>query len=44
MSVFKPFSPADLIVTPFEVDKTFTFKGNELTSSNVGIERYIGKY
>jgi hypothetical protein len=43
MSVFKPFSPADLIVTPFEVDKTFTFKGNELTSSNVGIERYIGK-
>ena len=43
MSVFKPFSPADLIVTPFEVDKTFTFKGNELTGSNVSIERYIGK-
>ena len=43
MSIFKPFSPADLIVTPFEVDKTFTFKGNELTGSNVGIERYIGK-
>ena len=43
MSVFKPFSPADLIVTPFEVDKTFTFKGRELIDSNVGIERYIGK-
>ena len=43
MSIFKPFSPADLIVTPFEVDKSFVFKGNELTGSNVGIERYIGK-
>ena len=43
MSVYKPFSPEDLIITPFEVNKTFTFRGNELTGSNVGIERYIGR-
>ena len=43
MSVYKPFTTADLIVTPFEVNKSFTFTGNELTGSNVGIERYIGK-
>ena len=43
MSVYKPFTTADLIVTPFEVNKSFSFDGNELTLSNIGIERYIGK-
>jgi hypothetical protein len=43
MSVYKPFTTADLIVTPFEVNKSFSFIGSELTMSNVGIERYIGK-
>lgn len=43
MSVYKPFTTADIIVTPFEVNKSFSFKGGELTGSNVGIEKYTGK-
>jgi len=43
MSVFKSFITSDVIVSPFEVNKSFTFKGNELTASNVEIDRYIGK-
>lgn len=44
MSVFKPFITSDVLVSPFEVNKSFTFKGNsELTSSNVEIDRYIGQ-
>lgn len=43
MSVFKSFITSDVIVSPFEVNKSFTFKGNELTGSNVGIDRYLGK-
>ena len=43
MSVFKSFITSDVIVSPFEVNKSFTFKGNELTASNVEIDRYIGR-
>jgi hypothetical protein len=43
MSVFKSFITSDVIVSPFEVNKSFTFKGNELTGSNVEIDRYIGR-
>ena len=43
MSIYKPFTTADVIVTPYEVNKSFSFKGNELTGSNIGIERYIGQ-
>ena len=43
MSVYKPFTTADLIVTPFEVNKSFSFVGSEFTDSNIGIEKYIGK-
>jgi hypothetical protein len=43
MSVFKSFITSDVIVSPFEVNKSFTFIGNELTSSNIEIDRYIGK-
>jgi len=42
MSIFKPFITSDVIVSPFKVNKSFTFKGNELTGSNVEIDRYIG--
>jgi hypothetical protein len=42
MSVFKSFITSDVIVSPFKVNKSFTFKGNELTESNVEIDRYIG--
>jgi len=43
MSVFKPFITSDVIFSPFKVNKSFTFQGNELTDSNVEIDRYIGK-
>jgi hypothetical protein len=44
MSVFKPFITSDVLVSPFEVNKSFTFKGDsELTASNVEIDRYIGQ-
>jgi hypothetical protein len=44
MSIFKPFITSDIVVSPFKVNKSFTFKGNfELTASNVEIDRYIGQ-
>ena len=44
MSAYKPFSPADIIVSPFIVNKSFVFKGEtEFSSSNVGIDRFIGQ-
>jgi len=43
MSVFKSFITSDVIVSPFEVNKSFTFKGNELIASNVEIDRYLGR-
>jgi hypothetical protein len=44
MSIFKPFITSDVLVSPFEVNKSFIFKGDsELTSSNVEIDRYIGE-
>ena len=43
MSIFKSFITSDVIVSPFKVNKSFTFQGNELTGSNIEIDRYIGK-
>ena len=44
MSTYKPFITADVVVTPFKVNKSFSFTGaSALTSSNVGIDRFIGK-
>ena len=40
MSIFKPFITSDVIVSPFKVNKSFTFTGNELTGSNVQIDRF----
>jgi hypothetical protein len=42
MSVFKPFITSDVILSPFKVNKSFTFKETELTNSNVGVNKYIG--
>jgi len=43
MSIFKQFLSQDIIVTPFQVNKSFLFiGGNALTASNVGIDRLIG--
>lgn len=42
MSAYKQFLASDITVVPFEVNKGFSFKGNELTVSEVGIDRYLG--
>jgi len=42
MSVFKPFITSDVIVSPFEVNKSFAFSTDNFTDSDVGIERYYG--
>ena len=44
MGAFKKLLASDIIVTPFEVNKGFTFEGvSILTGSDVGIDRYIGE-
>jgi len=44
MGAYKQFLSSDVIVTPFEVNKGFTFQGAAaLTASNVGIDRFFGK-
>jgi|TARA_R110001592_G_scaffold254815_1_gene518283 hypothetical protein len=44
MSVFKSLTTSDVIVTPFKVNKTFTFQGaSAITALNVGIDRFKGK-
>jgi len=44
MSVFKPFITSDVVVSPFEVNKSFTFQGTaSFSQPNVSIERHIGK-
>lgn len=54
MSVHKPFTTSDIIVTPFKVNKSFTFKGDTAINddgdylwdnalNDSGIDRFIGK-
>ena len=44
MSVYKSLTTSDVILTPFKVNKSFSFTGaSALTASNVGIDRFIGK-
>lgn len=44
MGAYKQFLSSDVIVTPFEVNKGFTFQSAAaLTASNVGIYRFLGK-
>ncbi len=42
MSAYKQFLASDITVVPFEVNKGFSYKGNELTGSDVAIDRYLG--
>jgi len=42
MGAYKQFLASDILVTPFEVSKGFYYKGNELTGSDVGIDRFLG--
>lgn len=44
MAAFKQFNSQDIIVSPLEVNKSFTFAGDaELSASNVDINRFLGK-
>lgn len=43
MSAYKQLLASDVIITPFEVNKSFTFQGAAaLTASNVSIDRFLG--
>jgi hypothetical protein len=43
MSVYKSLTTSDVIVTPFKVNKSFSFQGaSALTASNAGIDRFLG--
>ena len=43
MGAYKQFLTSDIIITPFEVNKSFTFQGAAaLTASNVSIDRFLG--
>ena len=44
MSVYKSLTTSDVIITPFKVNKSFSFQGvSAITASNVGIDRFQGK-
>jgi len=44
MAAFKQFNSPDIIVSPLEVNKSFTFSGDsELSASNVDVNRFLGK-
>ncbi len=44
MSVFKSLTTSDVIVTPFKVNKSFSFQGaNTYEELNVGIDRFMGR-
>jgi hypothetical protein len=42
MSAWKQFLSQDIIVEPFELNKSFTFSASQFTDSNVDIDRYLG--
>ena len=44
MSVYKSLTTSDVVVTPFKVNKSFSFEGSSsLEGKNVSIDRYFGK-
>ena len=42
MAAYKTLNSQDIIISPLEVSKGFSFEGNALTASDVGIDRYLG--
>jgi hypothetical protein len=43
MGAFKQFLASDVVITPLELNKSFSFEGAaSLTGSNVGIDRFLG--
>ncbi len=43
MSAFKQFTTKEVVITPFDANKKFSFVGNAITASDVGIEVYAGQ-
>ena len=43
MSAYKQFLTSDVIVTPFEVNKGFSFNKSEFTDPDVQIDRFLGQ-
>jgi len=43
MSAYKQFTTQDVVITPFDATKTFSYSGDEIISSNSGIEFYLGE-
>ena len=43
MSAYKQFTTQDVVITPFDATKTFSYRGDEIISSNSGVEFYLGK-
>ena len=44
MGAYKKFNSQDIIVSPLEVNKGFSYQGDALTGSNVGIDRFEAKF
>jgi hypothetical protein len=42
MSAYKQFTTKDIVITPFSTNKGFSFTGNAMTASDVGVEIYFG--
>ena len=42
MSAYKQFTTKDVIITPFDPNKRFSFIGSQITGSDIGIEIYSG--
>jgi hypothetical protein len=42
MGAYKQFLSADITVVPFEVNKAFSYTGNEFNASDVSINRFLG--
>ena len=43
MSAYKQFTTQDVVITPFDATKTFSYNGDEIIPSNSGIEFYLGE-
>ena len=37
MSAYKQFTTKDIVITPFSANKGFSFTGNAMTASDVGV-------
>jgi|TARA_B110000285_G_scaffold44144_1_gene49152 hypothetical protein len=42
MGAYKTLNSQDIIISPLEVTKGFSFTGNALTASDVGVDRFLG--